>query len=108
MAVEDDKQHKRLVGFITGHQQLSKEGAQALLQDELPAYMARVRAKTDVPLTIGFGISTPDHVRAASQLADGVVVASALIDHLDTLPLEEQAAAARKFVRAMADATGRD
>jgi len=98
----------RATGFIYCVSLVGVTGARTALSDELPAYMARVRAKTDVPLTIGFGISTPDHVRAASQLADGVVVASALIDHLDTLPLEEQAAAARKFVRAMADATGRD
>ena len=59
-----------------------------------------------LPLAVGFGISTPDHVRATSALADGVVVASALINHLDKLSLEEQPAAATAFVAALAAATG--
>jgi tryptophan synthase alpha chain len=83
-------------------------GARDRLSDELPEYLARVRKHTDVPLAVGFGISTPDHVRATAALADGVVVASALINHLDRLPLEEQPAAATEFVRALAAATGKN
>jgi tryptophan synthase alpha chain len=97
----------RASGFIYCVSLVGVTGARSELSDELPAYMARVRAKTTLPLTIGFGISTPDHVRAASALADGVVVASALINHLDKLPNEQQAEAATAFVRSMADATGR-
>src|SRR5438128_9475480 len=37
---------------------------------------ARARSATDVPLYIGFGISTPEQARAAADLADGVVVGS--------------------------------
>jgi len=96
----------RAVGFIYCVSLVGVTGARSELSDELPAYMARVRAHTDLPLTIGFGISTPAHVQAASQLADGVVVASALINHIDTLPFEQQAAGAQAFVRNLADATG--
>jgi tryptophan synthase alpha chain len=35
---------------------------------------------TDVPLYAGFGISTPDHARAAAELADGIVVGSRAIE----------------------------
>jgi tryptophan synthase alpha chain len=40
---------------------------------------ARVRAVTDVPLVLGVGISTPEAAHAAAQVADGVIVGSALV-----------------------------
>ncbi len=40
----------------------------------------RVRAVSDRPVVVGFGIATPEHVRATCRFADGVVVGSALVD----------------------------
>lgn len=54
-------------------------GARAELDANLAPYMARVRAATSLPLAIGFGIATPEHVRQVRALGDGVVVGSALI-----------------------------
>jgi tryptophan synthase alpha chain len=51
-------------------------GARAELSPALPPLVQRVRAVSDVPAYIGFGISTPDHAHAAGELADGVVVGS--------------------------------
>jgi tryptophan synthase alpha chain len=39
-----------------------------------------LRKQTDKPLAVGFGISTPAHVRAVAAHADGVIIGSALID----------------------------
>jgi tryptophan synthase alpha chain len=75
------------------------------MSDELPAYLDRVRSQTDVPLVVGFGISRPEHVQQMATVADGVVVASALINHTKDLPFEQQAAATTEFVRDMAAAT---
>lgn len=97
----------RASGFIYCVALTGVTGARSAMSSDLPEYIARIRAETDVPLTLGFGISTPEHVAAAAKLADGVVVASALINYLDTLPLAEQPAAAQAFVRKMADATVR-
>ena len=97
----------RASGFIYCVSLVGVTGAREQLSDELPSYMKRVRAETSTPLVIGFGISTPEQVAVAASLADGVIVASALINHLDRLPTEEQPAAARAFVRTMADATVR-
>jgi tryptophan synthase alpha chain len=55
-------------------------GARDKLSAQLAGLVARARAITDVPLLAGFGISTPDHARAAATLADGVVVGSAALD----------------------------
>ena len=50
---------------------------------ELPAYLTefigRLRARTEKPLVLGFGISTPEHARQVSRLTDGFIVGSALV-----------------------------
>ena len=51
-------------------------GARAELSGALADLARRARALTDVPLYAGFGISTPEHARAAAELTDGVVVGS--------------------------------
>jgi tryptophan synthase alpha chain len=51
-------------------------GARTELSPALAPLVERVRKVSDVPLYAGFGISTPDHARAAGELADGVVVGS--------------------------------
>ena len=62
-------------------------------------YMARVRQHTDLPLAVGFGISTPQHVDEVGKVADGAIVASAMINYTDAFPLEEQPGQAANFVR---------
>jgi tryptophan synthase alpha chain len=54
-------------------------GARAELAPTLAPLAERARALTDRPLYAGFGISTPEHARAAAELVDGVVVGSAAI-----------------------------
>jgi tryptophan synthase alpha chain len=71
-------------------------GARAELSAALPALVERARAATDVPLYVGFGISTPEHARAAADLADGVVVGSKAV-----LTAEEGPAALRDYVRSL-------
>ena len=44
--------------------------------------VARLRRHTDLPISIGFGIRTPEHAATIARLADGVVVGSALIDQI--------------------------
>lgn len=55
-------------------------GARAALYAGLPDFLNRIRAITDKPVVVGFGISAPEHIRALRGLADGVVVASRIID----------------------------
>ena len=95
----------RATGFIYCVALTGITGARDNVSSELPAYIERVRKETDLPLTVGFGISTPEHVRQVSAIADGVVVASALINYLETIPEVEQPAAATAYIRRMAGAT---
>jgi tryptophan synthase alpha subunit len=55
-------------------------GARAELSPGLPPLVRRVRSISDVPLYVGFGISTPELARAAGEIADGVVVGSRAVE----------------------------
>ncbi len=63
-------------------------GARESLPPDLTDYIARARAQTDLPLAVGFGISTPDQARQVAAHADGVIVASALIRLMEREGLE--------------------
>jgi tryptophan synthase alpha chain len=54
-------------------------GPRDRLPDDLAAGIRRVRALTDTPVAVGFGISTPAQARAVSALADAVIVGSAVV-----------------------------
>lgn len=54
-------------------------GVRDRLPPDLAAYVRRVRGFTALPLAVGFGISKPEHARLVAEIADGVIVASALI-----------------------------
>ncbi|WJY18033.1 tryptophan synthase subunit alpha [Alteriqipengyuania flavescens] len=60
------------VAGITGKQQ----AAQASIADAV----ARLKAATDLPVAVGFGVRTPEQAAAIAQVADGVVVGSALVE----------------------------
>jgi tryptophan synthase alpha chain len=74
-------------------------GARAEVGSELPALLARLRARTDAPLAVGFGISTPEQAASVAGLADGVIIGSALIDAVSrAASTDEACAAAKKLV----------
>ncbi len=60
--------------------------------------VATLRRVTDLPLVIGFGISTAAHVRRAGEIADGAAVGSALIDAYANHAASEAAARVRAFL----------
>jgi tryptophan synthase alpha chain len=70
-------------GFVYLISRLGVTGEQASLSNELPATAARLRAATSLPICVGFGIATPEQAHAAAQLADGVVVGSAIVRAAD-------------------------
>ena len=49
---------------------------------ELAANVERLRAETDLPICIGFGIGRPEHVAALAPIADGLIVGSAIVRRL--------------------------
>ena len=69
---------------------------------DLAAAIPRLRKHTDLPIAIGFGVRTPEQAAEASRIADGAVVASALIDTL-AANLDEQGRAKPDAVRKVLD-----
>jgi len=62
--------------------------------ESVKRYISRIRAYTDLPLVVGFGISTPEQARAFAPLADGIVIGSAFVrliaEHADSPDLVPQ------------------
>jgi len=70
-------------GFLYCVSLVGVTGARAALPATVGRLVRDVRAVSPVPVAVGFGVSTPAHVRAiAAAGADGVIVASALVDAL--------------------------
>ena len=72
-------------------------GARAHLDENLLPLIAAVRRHTALPVVVGFGISRPEHLAALEGKADGVIVASALLDAIAQSP-EDPASQVRAFL----------
>jgi tryptophan synthase alpha chain len=79
----DDARLKRIVADASGYlyyvSVAGVTGTKSVPEQDVRAAIARVRAATDLPCTVGFGIRTPEQAAAIAQIADGVVVGSAIV-----------------------------
>ena len=50
---------------------------------DLPSRLRWLRRETEVPIAVGFGISTPNQIRGLRRLAEGAIVGSALVKRLE-------------------------
>lgn len=66
-------------GFVYYVSRTGVTGERAELPRGLAAEVREVRRRVKLPVAVGFGISTPEQVRAVARIADGVVVGSALV-----------------------------
>jgi tryptophan synthase alpha chain len=66
-------------GFVYLVSVLGITGERKTLPVELADFVERVRVQTDKPLAVGFGISTPEQAATVGEIADGVIIGSALI-----------------------------
>jgi tryptophan synthase alpha chain len=66
-------------GFLYYVSREGVTGERAEIADSLAERVAAIRATTSLPIAVGFGISTPDHVRQVATVADAVVVGSAIV-----------------------------
>jgi tryptophan synthase alpha chain len=58
-------------------------GERDRLPEELRGQLAWLREQTSLPLCVGFGVSRPEHVRALRDVADGVIVGSAIVRRVE-------------------------
>lgn len=73
---------ERTTGFVYAVSRTGVTGVQDEAPPEVRELVASVKAYTSLPVCVGFGISTPEHVRTVCQVADGAVVGSYLVDLL--------------------------
>jgi len=69
-------------GFVYCVSVAGVTGAGSATLEHVEQAVARLKRHTGLPVAIGFGIRTPEQAAAIARLADGVVVGSALIDHI--------------------------
>ncbi len=90
-----EKVVKACGGFVYVVSVVGITGARAALPTALREHLARLRTMTDLPLCVGFGVSKPEHVGDLKDIADGVIVGSAVVKKLE--------AAATDRAKALAD-----
>jgi tryptophan synthase alpha chain len=66
-------------GFIYFVSVTGVTGARSSLDTSLSSYIEQIRKFTDLPVGIGFGISSPEHVREVAEYSDAVIVGSSII-----------------------------
>ncbi|QQX92192.1 tryptophan synthase subunit alpha [Gluconobacter sphaericus] len=66
-------------------------GTNSASAEDLEQALPRIREATDLPVAVGFGISTPEQARTASRIGDAAVVASALIKTMASTLENDQA-----------------
>jgi len=94
-------------GFLYCVSLVGVTGARTALPSSVGKLVREVKAVSPVPVAVGFGVSRPTHVRAIAKAgADGVIVASALVDALG--PDGQDVAALARLVRELRAATHRD
>ena len=93
----------RSQGFLYAVSLAGVTGARTRLAPGVGRFLRDIRAISPVPVAVGFGVSRPSHARQLAKLADGVIVASALVDALG--PDGRDVAAMSGLVRSLSEAT---
>lgn len=73
---------KRSTGFVYAVSRTGVTGAGSEVPADVRSLVQRIKARTDLPVCVGFGISKPEHVRMVCEVADGAVIGSWLVDFL--------------------------
>ena len=73
---------KRARGFIYYVSREGVTGMQTRVSDTIEQMTREIRRHTDLPIAVGFGISTPEQARIVAQNAEAVVVGSAIVDQI--------------------------
>ena len=73
---------KRGSGFIYYISREGVTGMQSQVASNLASQVAKIRAHTDLPIAVGFGISNPEQAKLVAREADGCVVGSAVVNQI--------------------------
>ena len=85
-------------GFVYAVSRTGVTGARQQLPEDAPALVGRLRKYTELPVAVGFGISTAEQFNAVGKFADAGVVGSAIVETIERNPGKEAKSVAQ-FVR---------
>jgi tryptophan synthase alpha chain len=88
-------------GFVYAVSRTGVTGERDALSDDARPLVRRLKQLTNEPVALGFGIATPEQYKAAAEVADGVVVGSALVRFLEEHPQGDLAGQVRWLKSAM-------
>lgn len=66
-------------GFVYTVSSMGVTGTRSEIKTDLKSITKAIKASTDIPVAIGFGINTPEQAKEYSKIADGVIVGSAIV-----------------------------
>lgn len=95
-------------GFVYLVSRTGVTGEQAAVAGSAPELVRRMRAVTDLPLAVGFGISTAAQVAEVGAIADGVVVGSAIVRCIENNAGADLEPALEQFTRSLAAGLARE
>ena len=95
---------RRAAGFIYLVSVTGVTGAREQLPPDLVDFVTRVRARTDLPLALGFGISTREQVETLGKLCEAAVIGSAVITCIEQAPPADRTASLQRYAEVI---TGR-
>ncbi len=87
-------------GFVYFVSVTGVTGAASASAAQVGPHVARIKAKTDLPVCVGFGVKTPESAAEIAQVADGVVVGSAIVQRIADGAAPDEVLA---FVRSLAE-----
>ena len=88
-------------GFVYAISRTGITGAQKTLTNDAEQLVRRLRRYTDLPIAVGFGVSTPEHVAALAKFADAAVVGSALVAIIEKSSREEAPSSIARFIKGL-------
>jgi tryptophan synthase alpha chain len=96
---------KRGSGFIYYVSREGVTGMQSKIASNLASQVAKIRARTSLPIAVGFGVSNPEQAKLVAQNADAVVVGSAVVNQIaEHGKSKDLVKRVSEFVKSLADA----
>lgn len=88
-------------GFIYAISRVGVTGKQQNMTADAAALVARIRRWTGLPVAVGFGISSAEHVAQVAEFADAAVIGSAIVELIERSTPEAAPAAVSRFIKGL-------
>jgi tryptophan synthase alpha chain len=90
-------------GFIYAISRVGITGTQQSMSSDASSLVARIRRWSQLPVAVGFGISTREHVQAVGKFADAAVIGSAIVELIERSTPEAAVGGVARFIEGLRD-----